>query len=371
MLVALLVLVLVACAPRGEFVTLAQLPRDKAAAAEGSGVREVVFVGTSRRQDDGAGFGFGRADAATFLRIDVRVPPGHEVGEVQWPKSARRADPETDFLTYDQTIYPDAAGFRAALRASMKQRGQRDVVVYVHGFNNTMAESVYRVAQMHNDLKVPGVAVHYAWPSRGSPLGYVYDRDSALFARDSLEDLLNQVALAGADRIIIVAHSMGGALTMESLRQVALRNDRRVTTHLGGVVLLSPDLDVDLFRSQARTIGKLPEPFIIFGSTRDTVLNLSSKLSGAPDRLGNLKDLSKIADLQVTYLDTSAFSVAGGHFNVGNSPALIQLLGGIADIDAAFRAEAAARVGLLPGVVLTVRNATGIILAPVEGLAQN
>lgn len=370
LLAPLLILLLIACSPRGEFVMVDQMPPEKAAAAAASGVREVVFVGTSRKKEEGAtGFGYGRSDAATFLRVDVRVPPDRKVGEVNWPTNARRADPDKEFLTYAETVYARPEDFRKALRGAMDIRKQRDVVVYVHGFNNTMAESVYRVAQMHTDLKVPGVAVHYSWPSRGSALGYVYDRDSALFARDGLEDLLNQVAMAGANRIIIVAHSMGGALTMESLRQVYLSRDHQVIRHLGGVVLLSPDLDVDLFRAQARAIGKLPDPFIIFGNTRDTVLNISSKLSGAPDRLGNLKNLTPISDLDVTYLDTSAFSVDGGHFNLGNSPALIQLLGGIANIDAAFRAEAAARVGLLPGVVLTVRNATGIILAPVEGLA--
>ena len=59
--------------------------------------------------------------------------------------------------------------------------------------------------------------------------------------------------------------------------------------------------------------------------------------------------------------------MGAGHFNVGTSPALIQLLGSIANLDAAFRADA--RVGLLPGVVLTVQNATSVILAPVEAVA--
>ena len=116
-------------------------------------------------------------------------------------------------------------------------------------------------------------------------------------------------------------------------------------------------------------MGTLPQPFLIFGSRRDTILNLSSKIAGQPDRLGNLKDLTPLADLEVTYYDTAAYSEGAGHFNLGTSPALIRLLGGIANIDAAFTAEAARRVGLLPGVVLTVRNATGIILAPVEAVA--
>lgn len=370
MRLALIAVLLAACSARGDFTRLADLPPERAALAAEAGVREVVFVGTSRKEEEDGAFGFDRADAARFLRYDILVPFARDPGAVTWPKSAKRADPRSDFLTLDDTAYADAAGFRADLRGAMDRRGQRDVVVYVHGFNNTLAESVYRVAQMHYDLKVPGVAVHYAWPSRASPLAYVYDRDSAMFGRDGLEELLQQVAQAGARRIVIVAHSMGGAVAMETLRQVAIRGDGRVMDRIGGVILISPDLDVDLFRAQARAMGRLPQPFLIFGSHKDTVLRLSSRLAGEPERLGNLTDLTPIADLEVTYLDTAAFDEGAGHFNLGTSPALIQLLGGIANLDAAFRAEAGARVGLLPGVVLTVRSATRVVLAPVEGVVQ-
>jgi esterase/lipase superfamily enzyme len=367
-LIAALTLFLVACTPRGDFVLIDDIPPEKAALAPEAGVREAIFVGTTRQEEDGV-FGFARADQAAFLRYDILVPFDRETGEVTWPKSAKRADPRTDFLTLDAVKFDSGPDFRKELAGAMARRGQKDVVVYVHGFNNTMAEGVYRVAQMHFDLKVPGVAVHYAWPSRGSALGYVYDRDSAMFARDGLEALLHEVAQAGARRVVIVAHSMGSVVAMETLRQASIRGDSRVMKSLGGVILISPDLDVDVFRSQAQAIGDLPQPFLIFGSRRDSVLNLSSRIAGNPDRLGNLKDLTQIADLEVTYLDTAAFNEGSGHFNLGTSPALIQLLGGIANLDAAFRAEASGRVGLLPGVVLTVQKATAVVLSPVEAVA--
>jgi esterase/lipase superfamily enzyme len=356
----LVVLLLMGCAARGEFT--------KAPAGLAGGTPETIFVGTTRA-DGPEGFGFDRAEAASFLRYDVAIPADRAPGEVNWPPRTRKPDAKRDFLTLDQRNFASAEEFSAALKAAMTLRGQTDAVIYVHGFNNTMAEGVYRVAQMHHDLEVPGVAVHYAWPSRGSALGYVYDRDSVLFARSGFVDLLDQVEAAGAKNIVIVAHSMGAFLTMEALRQVALREGHGALDRVSGVVLIAPDLDLDVFRSQAKDIGDLPQPFVIFGSSRDRILGISATISGNGDRLGNMDGIAEISDLQVTYLDTAAYNTGTGHLNLGENPALLRLFGGIIGIDQAFRADARSRVGLLPGLVLTVRNATEIVLAPVGAIA--
>ncbi|WP_374429389.1 alpha/beta hydrolase [Tabrizicola sp.] len=357
----LMVLVLAGCAARGEFTM----------APEGlaGGTPETIFVGTTRMKD-GEVYAFGRSGEPGFLRYDVAIPPEREPGEVNWPPKTRKPDGKRDFLTLDARGFDSADAFSDALRSAMKLRGQTDAVVYVHGFNNTMAEGVYRVAQMHHDLKVPGVAVHYAWPSRGSALGYVYDRDSVMFARSGFVSLLDEVEDAGAREIIIIAHSMGAFLTMEGLRQMALKDGPGALDRIKGVVLIAPDLDLDVFRAQARDIGKLPEPFVIFGSSRDRVLNISATLSGTGDRLGNMESVAQVADLNVIYLDTAAYNTGDGHLNLGENPALLSLFGGLIGIADAFTADARARVGLLPGLVLTVRNATEIVLRPVGAIAE-
>jgi esterase/lipase superfamily enzyme len=300
----------------------------------------------------------------------VSIPPEREAGTLNWPRQGQRPDPNRHFLLLDETRFATEPDFRTALAGAMGRRGQTDAVVYVHGFNNTMAEGVYRVAQMHHDLEVPGVGVHFAWPSRGSALGYVYDRESATFSRSGFEDLLESVADAGAREIVIVAHSMGAAVTMETLRQMAIRGGSEALERVAGVILISPDLDVDVFRSQAQDMGGLPQPFVVFGSSRDRVLGLSALIAGERDRLGRLDDLGRIADLQVVYLDTAAYDTGSGHLNLGENPALLRLFGGLVGIDEAFKADARSRVGLLPGIVLTVQNATQVVLAPVGAIGE-
>lgn len=356
-----LVMVLVGCAARGDFT--------RAPAGLDGVTPETVFVATTRAAEED-GYGYDRSEETSFLRYDISIPPEREPGEINWRPKTRAPDGARDFLLLGERRFDTGKSFRNALRSAMAARGQTDAVVYVHGFNNTMAEGVFRVAQMHHDLQVPGVAVHYAWPSRGSALGYVYDRDSVLFSRTGFERLLDEVAASGAREIIIVAHSMGAMVTMETLRQMALRDRSAALDRIAGVVLISPDLDLDVFRSQARDIGDLPQPFVVFGSSRDRILSLSATLSGRAERLGNMDGVREIADLRVTYLDTAAYNTGAGHLNLGENPALLKLFGGIIGIDKAFRADARSRVGLLPGLVLTVRNATEVILAPVAAIGD-
>ena len=360
-----LVLLVAACAPRGA-MTLDP-------AARGVGAEQVIFVGTNRLPVAGnVRFGGGRDETERFRRYTLSVPPDRAPGTLTWPRAGAQPDPRRHFIALDERIYPDATGFRAGLAEAMRvnRRGQREVVVFVHGFNTNYAEGVYRVAQLAHDLQFPGTTVHFSWPSRGDALGYVYDRDSALAARDRLESLLSEIAAAGADRILICAHSMGSALSMEALRQGRLA-DRPFMRRVQGVVLMSPDIDVDVFRSQVQAVGTLPQPILVFSSQRDRALSLSSLIAREPNRLGNLADVGRVADLDVVLLDVTAFSTGVGHLTPGSSPRLIALLNRAQEIDRAFNSDAERRIGLLPGVVLTVQSATRIIVSPVAGLAES
>lgn len=135
-------------------------------------------------------------------------------------------------------------------------------------------------------------------------------------------------------------------------------------------MLILPDIDVEVFRSQAARIGKLPEPFGVFISKSDHALSLSARLTGQRARLGNVGNFEEVADLDITVVDVTGFSSGVGHFTTATSPALIRLFSRSGDPGAAFRGDIARRTGLLPGTVLTVQNLTAIVLSPVTGLAE-
>lgn len=351
----LLCVFLVACAPRAQLIATPESLIDVATRS--------VFVGTTRLPEAGR-FGAERAEGLHYLRFDIATPPERPVGRVTWPW--RSVDTSRDFTVAGVFPRADRFGFRSELKSSFRALppSERDAVVYVHGFNNTFAEGILRITQLAEDFKVDGLTLHYSWPSAGNPLNYVYDRDSILVARDGLDSLIDDIKSAGADNIILVAHSAGSMLVMETLRQRAIANPGSVAKDIGGVVLISPDIDGDVFEAQARRIGTLPQPFGIFVSRKDYYLTLSAALTGKQERLGNTSDQAELAQYGVSVVDITDFASGSGHFTAMSSPALISIFSRAPDLEAAFQGRRLVRAA--SGQAITVQNTRPVSRAAVS-----
>lgn len=358
LLVSLVCLALLGCADP----TYAPMHPDAAQVGDD----QPVIVVTNRAREPSGFFGGHRSDQASYMTLGVSIPTTRELGSI--PLSYRRAVPGQHFVMTDSRPYGGRAEFRRSLARALQALppSERDITLYVHGYNTSFSDGVFRTAQLMHDFELAGLGLHYSWPSTAHPLGYSHDRDSLLFARDGLEDLLRDVSMAGARNVVLVGHSLGAMLVMESLRQMDIADPGLPDRILDGVVLISPDIDLDLFKAQAGRIRALPDPFAIFVSQKDRALQLSSRINGRSKRLGTLADAADVADLNVMVFDVTAFSTraAQSHFLAGSSPALIQLLSRGAELDESFATMRSARRGGLPGVALTVQNATQIILSP-------
>lgn len=321
-LVLLMAAVLVACAPRNAF---------QFGPADPEARIERIYVATAHDLGDlGPSFGDERVQGLRYLHMDVSIPPTHQMGEIEWPKGT--PDAATDFVVTDSHVY---RGSNAMIRAMRQHSPGKETLVFVHGYNNTFSDAVYRFAQIRADFDVTGPGVLYSWPSAGDPRGYAYDRDSVLYSRDDFEYVLESLTAAPGEKVLLLAHSMGAQLVMETLRQAALTGNRRVLDRISGVVLMAPDIDPDLFRRQVAAIGKLPQPFLIFVSRKDRVLSLSGLLFGRKPRLGVIdgpEQLEGVEGVQVLdFTELGAEEKGMGHAVPITSPAAIRVLRGMID----------------------------------------
>ncbi|MGO8738077.1 alpha/beta hydrolase [Rhodoblastus sp.] len=268
-----------------------------------------ILIATTRKRsaDPGAMFGGERGAGLDFAQAVVSVPPAHVSGSIEWP-SQRPGNPGTDFVTKESTYLDSEKAFVAALNQQLEQRppGHRTVLLFVHGFNTMFPEGLYRLAQVAQDAGSPAVPVYFSWASRGELSGYVYDLNSATIARDQLERLIMLIAKSKADTFNVLAHSMGNWVTVEAFRNIAMTKELHGYNHkLGIVALASPDIDVDVFRSQMARIGRPRKPFAIILSRDDRALALSRFIAGDKARLGDYKNAADLTQYNAIVIDLS------------------------------------------------------------------
>ncbi|WP_165923556.1 alpha/beta hydrolase [Bosea sp. BK604] len=273
-----------------------------------------------------------RGPRLAFAKIDMTVPRGHKSGELELPDSGP-ADPAKHFAVRSvQRMELPVILTDVRKDVARRPSTERDVLVFVHGYNTSAADAAYRFAQIVYDSGFKGVPVLFTWPSRGQLLAYPYDRESALYSRDFLEANLRAISRdIRAGNIDVLAHSMGTLLTVETLRQAAIRGDGSFGGKLRNVMLAAPDLDLDVFKTQMRQIKR---PVTVFISADDRALAFSRRFAGDKTRLGALssKDTQEIAELEkldVSLIDLSDVSTSDSlnHGKFAASPKVVQLIG--------------------------------------------
>ena len=291
-----------------------------------------LLVATNRERNELGFFSDTRADETVFLRTVIGIPPGREPGDA--PKYSDTPNPKKHFVIAEQDKLSDKAAFLRELKAQLNALppDRREVTLFVHGYFNAYSDSVFRGAQIFSDFDNPGVGVVFSWPSAGRPTGYTYDRESVLFARDSLEEVLRVLAQAGARNVLIMAHSMGGLLTMETLRQIELTDPNWASQNISSVLLISPDIAVDLFKEQLERFDQLPSQFVVFTSKSDRALRISSAINAGSDRLGLGNSSTELSNYPIIFVDVTSYNEDAGssHFVVAESPAFIAMASGAA-----------------------------------------
>ncbi|MGB3722398.1 MAG: alpha/beta hydrolase [Pacificimonas sp.] len=290
-------------------------------AAETSAI--AFYYATSRQPTVGKArfYDHRRATALHYGRARVHVPEDRKFGEMKRPKDITvfgitlkrgKEDPKTHFIIESvEELEADA------WRSAVASHGRGHALIFVHGFNNSFEDALYRAGQIFWDLQYDGLPVLYSWAAGGRTVDYVYDKDSAIHGGAGFRQLLSDLAHAGIERVHIVAHSMGNYMLMNALGG---HLDTLGHVKFGEVVMAAPDVDRDLFLQGMPALMQAIPGLTLYASSADRALLASMKIARDVPRAGFVSDdmpvlLDGIDVIDVSDIGAEPFGLGHGAFS--------------------------------------------------------
>ena len=181
---------------------------------------------------------------------------------------------------------------------------QKHVTFLIHGYNNGWQDAAHLYQnvcdRLYSGPNSLGICISFDWPSLGSLLGYLPDRDHAKDCAGDLVTVFSQLydwllqkqqatandpANACKAKISVIAHSMGNFVVQKALATAWTRKNQPLLVSLvNQLVMIAADVDNDLFEpdssdgSDGIAVANLTYRITALYSGRDAVLGASAGL---------------------------------------------------------------------------------------------
>jgi esterase/lipase superfamily enzyme len=211
-----------------------------------------------------------RYGVATFTRDPAR-PAG--IG----PDSDSRFDAQP-FRSRDE--------FLDALNSRLEAARQKEVLIYVHGYNNKFLDATVSATFLASDFNFVGVPVLFSWPSEGNFLHYPGDEDQVRLSRDAFVELVQLIKeIKGLQKLHLLVHSMGSRLGVYGIEWLDLQKaiPRPVFHHL---IFAAPDVFVTEFDFALSRLRNQSNRITLYVSERDRPLECSMTFHNGNARAG-------------------------------------------------------------------------------------
>ncbi len=295
-----------------------------------------VFYGTDRKEIGGKDFnkfyGTERSKKLQYGICTVHIPPEiHQIGKIPRPKGwllQFQENKDRHFVIIN--ISPQSPGiFKSLLSNKVQGSGDKDAFVFVHGYNVNFAAAAMRTAQIAFDIGFKGAPMMYSWPSQGKLFGYFGDQDNVRHSIPNLVEFLeNAIQWSGAEKMHVIAHSMGNVCLTEAVLEVTKTFKAKVA--FNNIILAAPDIDRDTFLEQiAPKLIECPETLkriTLYASSKDLALNISRVIRR--NRVPRAGEGGKKKIVVVEGIDSIDASAVGtdilGHGYIANTSTLIE-----------------------------------------------
>jgi predicted alpha/beta hydrolase family esterase len=170
---------------------------------------------------------------------------------------------------------------------------QGRVLLYVHGYRETIDSSSRDTAQIATLSGFDGPVIQYSWPSQGRLLSYAVDETNMYWDERNFRNFLQKLATQGwVKEIVVVAHSLGARLVIPAIEYVDRNSSNADSSNISNIILASPDIDRQDFERDiaeevlsARRVNN-DRRITVYASIKDRALSVSRSLHGYP-RLGS------------------------------------------------------------------------------------
>jgi esterase/lipase superfamily enzyme len=296
-----------------------------------------VFYGTNRaptRETKPAQYYGGARGDLQYGSLDVTIPRIHQEAQletqprwVEYTFAADQAAMRAQYVLLDKVTPLEKSEFVRQLHEQISESRFKDVFIFVHGYNNTFEDAARRTAQMAYDLDFDGTPLLYSWPSQGNATAYAVDEAAVGISGRRLADFLETVVtLSGAQRIHLIAHSMGNRALIEALQTYLAKRAPQDRQHIfGQIVFTAPDVDRDYFSDAIESLAGAAERVTLYASDNDYALRTSQFVHGAP-RAGTAGDvIVKLAGLDSIDMSSVPADALGHSYFAANSGAIYDI----------------------------------------------
>lgn len=194
----------------------------------------------------------------------------------------------------------EAQAFFAMVNKALAASHNPELLIYVHGSNNTVPRAAAQAAQFRHFMGRRMVVISFMWPSAGSLLRYLTDVNNAAATVDPFARLVELLAAnTNASKIDVLAYSAGAQVTSPALAQLGAprpgetRDAQRARLRLGQIYFAAPDIDTRRFVNELGTYIDLTDRVSVAANLNDSVLRFAA-IVGRASRAGrpNLSELS-------------------------------------------------------------------------------
>jgi esterase/lipase superfamily enzyme len=277
-----------------------------------------VYFSTLRKDRPLSSRGCSNGYFSTMLGTDLRfgkcivnTPSEHTIGSLD---SAQLGMPNKFFSMKE---YSELDG--QSITKVIQDSSEKEVIVFVHGFNVGFEEAIYRAAQIKYDMKFQGEMLVYTWPAGGEDESFInqlfmkgiYESNlmNAINSRAHFKTFLDSIQKTGK-KIHLIVHSMGHQVVLPVISNKYLTDQKKF---IGELILNAPDYDIQDFKKIYTNVIGSSDRVTLYCSPGDNALIASQKVNGNP-RVGMCARFEGMDVINVNEVDDPVLGIGGlGH----------------------------------------------------------